>query len=94
MAKPAIYWVEKSVAFHRRFLYKLLPQMSALNAEIKRLRKLSDVKSQYIELLGKELGNAAAFLYVHGLRTGDDEISEGKRLREEIRDLEQPAAPS
>lgn len=44
---------------------------------------------EYIDFLAEEIGKTAVYLHIHGFRTSDETMNEGKDRRESIRNLEQ-----
>ncbi len=49
--------------------------------------ELIELQNEYILLLEKELGNFAAMAYNRGIKSSQEAIKKGERLREEINKL-------
>lgn len=49
--------------------------------------KLITTQDEYIKLLEKAIGDAAVFLYMHGITTSDTDVQKGIKLRGEISKL-------
>lgn len=52
------------------------------------MKDLVDKQREYIEFLGKELGNVSPLLIIRGWKCDEKIITEGNKLREEIKQLE------
>lgn len=47
--------------------------------------ELEKAYEEYIKFLEEYIGSNAAYLYVHGMEATNEEVEEGKRLRENIK---------
>jgi hypothetical protein len=63
---------------------------AALDEDRQRLRGEVELQRQYIELLENAERESGGYLFVHGWRTPEDQVAEGKRLREAIAALAPP----
>jgi predicted RNase H-like nuclease (RuvC/YqgF family) len=75
---------------HARAKAEWKVHMRECGAEVQRLRGEVELQRQYIELLENAERESGGYLFVHGWRTPEDQVAEGKRLREAIAALAPP----
>lgn len=52
-------------------------------------KELLEILKKYIELLAKEVNNKTAYLYIRGIRTSEEKIKIGKKLRNKMRKFQE-----
>lgn len=66
----------------------MLNFLDNMEETIKIQEELIKTQNEYIEFLGKELGNNATYLYVHGIIASDGIVKQGSDFRDKIKNLQ------